>query len=224
MPDGAADRFSTMSTINPDERGRRIGIAVRPAVVVAAILVQFFAPVTLLLWALGLLTVPASGFLIAAYVAVWCVVGLAMLAVLNRRDPYLFAAVILTYVAGLFVVIRLVDPSSDLGLLSWLLIAIPYLIAGVLVVLSVLRRSAVRTTQERGVDTVATVVSAPVDGMVNYVQHQRLTLRFTDQQGVERYLRIGRTGGHYRVGDTLPLRYDPLQPSSKRAIIVGEKS
>ena len=63
-------------------------------------------------------------------------------------------------------------------------------------------------------------MSAPVSGMVNYVQRQRLTLRFTDQEGVERYFRIGKTGGGWSRGDTIPIRYDPTRPWYRRAIIV----
>ena len=61
---------------------------------------------------------------------------------------------------------------------------------------------------------------APVTGMVNYVTRQRLTLKFTDQQGVERYVRVGRTGGGYAPGDQVPIRYDPTRPWSKRGILV----
>jgi hypothetical protein len=65
------------------------------------------------------------------------------------------------------------------------------------------------------------VTAAGVDGMVNYVQHQRLTLKFTDDKGVDRWIHVGRTGGGYSVGDTLPLRYNPKFPGRKRAIVVG---
>ena len=83
-----------------------------------------------------------------------------------------------------------------------------------------MREAAIRRTLEVGVDTTATVMSAPVTGMVNYVTRQRLTLKFTDQQGVERFIRVGRTGGGYSAGDTVPIRYDPTRPWSKRGIIV----
>jgi len=62
---------------------------------------------------------------------------------------------------------------------------------------------------------------AVVDGMVNYVQHQRLTLKFTDDKGVDRWFTVGRTGGGYGVGDTLPIRYNSKYPGRKRAIVVG---
>lgn len=201
-----------MSTTNPDEREGRLGMRTRPAV-----LVQFLAPGLAL--AAGLRLLRPDGCLIAIYVLVWSVVGLAALWVPSSRNSYLLAAFMLAYVGGLFVVIQLVQPVR-LGLVDILFIAVPYAIAVVLLALYFGREAAMRRTREIGVDTVATVMSAPITGMVNYVLRQRLTLRFTDQQGVDRYLRVGRTGGRYSEGDTVPIRYDPTRPWSKRGIIV----
>jgi hypothetical protein len=206
-----------MSTINPDERESRLGMRIRPVVFAAAVLVQFLAPVLALGAGMRLFT--PDGWLIAIYVVVWSIVGLATLWVPSSRSTYLLAAFMLAYVGGLFVVIQLVEPTQP-ELVDILFIAVPYAIAIVLVTLYFVREAAMRRTREIGVDTLATVLSAPVTGMVNYVQRQRLTLRFTDQQGVERYLRVGRTGGGYSVGDTVPIRYDPTRPWSKRGIIV----
>jgi hypothetical protein len=206
-----------MSTTNPDEREGRVGMRIRPVVFTAAVLVQFLAPVLAL--AAGLRLFAPDGWLIAVYVVIWAVVGLAALWVPSSRNTYLLAAFMLAYVGGLFVVIQLAAPVQA-GLLDILFIAVPYAIAMVLLALYFIREAAMRRTREIGVDTVATVMSAPVTGMVNYVQRQRLTLRFTDQQGVDRYLRVGRTGGGYSPGDTVPIRYDPTRPWSKRGIII----
>lgn len=206
-----------MSTINPDERSRRIGTAARPAVFVLAVLVQFLAPVMALLTWLGLAQ-PDPG-LILVYVLAWVLIGLAAMWVPSGRSPYVLAAFILSYVAGLFLVIQLSTPSET-GLFGILVIGGGYVVAIYVLALYFLRRAAISRTREIGVDTTATVISAPVSGMVNYVQRQRLTLRFTDQQGVERYLRVGRTGGGWSAGDTIPIRYDPTRPGYKRGIIV----
>jgi hypothetical protein len=206
-----------MSTTNPDEREGRLGMRIRPAVFAAAVLVQFLAPALALAAWLGLIA--PDGWLIAIYVLVWVVVGLATLWVPSSRNTYLLAAFMLAYVGGLFVVIQLAQPGQ-LGLLNILFIVAPYVVAALLLALYARREAAMRRTRETGVDTVATVVSAPITGMVNYVPRQRLTLRFTDQQGVDRYLRVGRTGGGYSPGDTLPLRYDPSRPWAKRGIVV----
>jgi hypothetical protein len=159
-----------------------------------------------------------------AYVLLCVVAGTAVVFVPTARYGRLIAAYIFLYMGGLFLVMRAGQPleNADPVALSVLLIGIPYLIAIVLVVLHVRERTAAALTATKGIDTTATVVSAAVDGMVNYVQHQRLTLKFTDDHGVERYLRIGRTGGGYSKGDELPLRYDPDRPGFKPAIVVGK--
>jgi len=208
-----------MSTINPDERSRRIGLAARPVVFALAIALQFFAPVMALLTWLGI-AAPDPG-LIMVYVFAWVVIGCAALWVPSERSPYLLAAFILAYVAGLFAVIGLSTPTDDtFFVFAILFIAVPYAAAAVVVVLYLLRESAMRRTREVGVDTTATVIGTSVTGMVNYVTRQRLTLKFSDQQGVERFLRVGRTGGGWSTGDTVPIRYDPSRPWDKRGIIV----
>jgi hypothetical protein len=206
-----------MSTTNPDEREARLGMRIRPVVFAAAVLIQFLAPALALFTALGLFT--PQGWLIAVYVIVWVVVGLATLWVPSSRNPYILAVLVLAYIAGLFVVIQLVQPAQ-LGMLGVVFIAVPYAVAAVLVVLYLLREAAIRRTREIGVDTTAEVMSAAVTGMVNYVTRQRLTLRFTDQQGVDRFVRVGRTGGGYSTGDTIPMRYDPTRPWSTRGVLV----
>ncbi len=206
-----------MSTINPDEREGRFGMRVRPFVFAAAILVQFLGPVLVLLAVTGV--IPRDPGLIIVYVPIWVVIGLAALFVPSSRNTYLLAAMTLSYIAGLFLVIQATTPGG-MGLIGILFPAVGYALAVLIVVLYFLREAAIRRTREIGVDTVATVVSAPVTGMVNYVTRQRLTLRFTDQQGVERFFRVGRTGGGYSTGDTVPIRYDPSRPWSKRGILV----
>jgi hypothetical protein len=208
-----------MSTINPDEREGRIAAMLRPVVIVAVILVQFLAPVLFLLWLAGML--PADAGFILVYVLAWVAIGLAALFALpGSRSPYLLAAYILAYVGGLFAVIAISAPAEGFDGFNLIMILGPYVAAAIVMVLYRLRESAMRRTREIGVDTMAMVISAPVSGMVNYVTRQRLTLRFTDQQGVERFVRVGRTGGGYSAGDTVPIRYDPTRPWSKRGILV----
>ncbi|WP_309709781.1 hypothetical protein [Pseudolysinimonas sp.] len=206
-----------MSTTNPDERERGLALRIRPVVFAAAILVQFLAPLLVLLAVVGV--IPRDPGLIALHVGIWVVVGLATLFVSSNRSTYLLAAMALSYVAGLFLVIEVTTPGG-MGLVGILFPVVGYGIAALVLVFSGLREAAMRRTRQIGVDTVATVMSAPVTGMVNYVTRQRLTLRFTDQQGVERFFRVGRTGGGYSTGDTIPIRYDPTRPWSKRGILV----
>jgi hypothetical protein len=208
-----------MSTVNPDERGAQIARVVRPVFLVLALLVQFLAPGMFVLWLLGLL--PADGGLILIYVLLWCVAGLgALYSLPGARNTYLIAAFSLFYIGGLFAVIAMSVPEDDFDGFNAFGIAGPYLVGITVLVFYSLRDSAMKRTRELGVDTMATVVSAPITGMVNYVTRQRLTLKFTDQQGVERFVRVGRTGGGYAPGDQVPIRYDPTRPWSKRGILV----
>jgi hypothetical protein len=206
-----------MSTTNPDERERSVAQRIRPVVFVAAILVQFLAPALVLLAVAG--PIPRDPGLILLYVGIWVPVALVAMFVAVNRSTYLLAAMGLSYVAGLFLVIGASTPAG-MGGLDILVPVVGYAVAALVLVFFVLREAAMRRTRQIGVDTVATVISAPVTGMVNYVTRQRLTLRFTDQQGVERFFRVGRTGGGYSTGDTIPIRYDPTRPWSKRGILV----
>ena len=213
----AAAKVGAMSTTNPDERERSFGLRVKPVVFALAILVQFLGPILVLLAVAGL--IPRDPGLIIVYVPIWVVIGLAALFVPSARSTYLLAAMMASYIAGLFLVIAITTPGG-MGVIGILFPTIGYLIAVLAVVFYLLRESAARRTRDVGVDTVATVMSAPVTGMVNYVTRQRLTLKFIDQQGVERFFRVGRTGGGYSAGDEIPIRYDPSRPWSKRAILV----
>jgi hypothetical protein len=206
-----------MSTTNPDEREGKFGLKIKPYVFAAAVLVQFLGP------ALAVLSVTGVIFrdpgLIMIYVGIWVIIGLAAMYVPSKRSTYILAAMTIAYLAGLFLIIQVGTPEG-MGLIGILVPLVGYAAAALIVVFYFLREAAIKRTEEIGVDTMATVVSAPVTGMVNYVTRQRLTLKFTDQQGVERFFRVGRTGGGYSTGDTIPIRYDPTRPGSKRSILV----
>ena len=213
-----------MSTINPDERSRRIGMVLKPFAFGLLYLSIAMPPiVAFIAWTVGIDEDTMVGVFMA-YVGLCVVAGIAVAFVPTARYGRLIAAYIFVYLGGLFLVMRSGQPleNADPVLLSVLLIGTPYVIAIVLVALHVRQRTAAAVTATNGIDTTATVISANVDGMVNYVQHQRLTLKFTDDKGVERYVRIGRTGGGYTKGDELPLRYDPSRPGFKPAIVVGK--
>lgn len=212
-----------MSTINPDERARVIGMALKPlAFGLLSLSIAMPPIVAFIAWTVGIGEDAMVGVFMT-YVVLCVVAGIAVAFVPGPRSGYLIAAYIFVYMGGLLLVMRSGQPleNADPVLLSVFLIGVPYVVAIVLVVLHFRRQAAVAVTSTRGIDTTATVISAPVDGLVNYVQHQRLTLKFTDNNGVDRYLRIGRTGGGYSRGDTLPLRYDPDRPEYKPAIVVG---
>jgi hypothetical protein len=209
-----------MSTTNPDEIAKTIRHRLVPLALPLAIIGVLSAPV------LAAINANSGGneiWTFLAYVGISVGAGLFGYYVI-RPTAWVLAAYIVAYAAGLFLVlssgVALEDKTSVIHQ-GFLIVAVPYVVAAVCLVLWALRRSAVAITRARGVDTQATIESIGVDGMVNYVQHQRMTLSFTDTKGTKRYFRTGITGGFYDIGDKIPIRYDPERPDSKRSIIVG---
>jgi hypothetical protein len=209
-----------MSTINPDDVAKTIRHRLIPAALPIAIIGVLCAPV------LFVINSNSGGnqlWTFLAYVVISVGAGLFGYYV-QRPTPWVVAAYIVQYVGGLLLVlssgVALENSTSVIHQGFWI-IAVPYAVAAYCLVMWVLRRSAVAATRARGVDTTATIESIGVDGQVNYIQHQRMTLSFTDTKGTKRYFRTGITGGFYNIGDTIPIRYDPEHPESKRSIIVG---
>lgn len=212
-----------MSTVNPDERTRQIGLLLKPLSRGLTYLTIAAPPlVALIAFTVGIDADVMVGVFIG-YVLLWVVDFNLFLFVPGPRRGRLIAAHVVVYMAGLFLILRVAagPETEDPWIWSVILIGGPYAVGIALYLLDRRTMAAAAVTAQRGIDTTATVVSAAVDGLVNYVQHQRLTLKFTDNNGVDRYLRIGRTGGGYSKGDTLPLRYDPERPDFKPAIVVG---
>jgi hypothetical protein len=214
-----------MSTVDPDARAARIGSVLRPIALIGIVLGVLCGPVIAVIdWGLLQSTQsPPVVFLIDVVV----VVGAGLLAYYTpgKRSPLAITAYVFSYAGGLLLVMASATPyivanERDI-LVSFALIGALYLVALVLIIKYILRDISAKQTNANGVQTTGTITAAGVDGMVNYVQHQRLTLKFTDDKGIERWIHVGRTGGHYSVGDTLPLRYDPAHPARKRAIVIG---
>jgi hypothetical protein len=212
-----------MSTTNPDEIAKTIRHRLMPLAVPVAIIGVLIAP------AMFLINVSTGDrdanatLIFLTFLIVSVGAGLFGYYVI-RPTAWILAAYIAQYIGGLLLVISSAVPLEDgdsvihAGL--WL-VAPPYLFAVFALVMWGLRKTAMLATRERGVDTTATIESIGVDGQVNYIQHQRMTLSFTDTNGTKRYFRTGITGGFYDIGDTIPIRYDPEHPESKRSIIVG---
>ncbi len=213
-----------MSTVDPDARGRRIGQSLTFLTWPALIIGTLAGPLCALwVWDAG----PEGNFAGPFVTFIVASVGLGLLVYYlpTKRSPLATAAYIVAYVGGLFCVMgatQVGEPYDPVVFRNtFIIIGVIYLVAIILVVLYVRRHLGIEYTREHGVDTTGVVQSAGVDGMVNYVQHQRLTIKFTDQHGVDRYVRIGRTGGGYEAGQEIPVRYDPAHPASKHRIIVG---
>jgi hypothetical protein len=214
-----------MSTTDPDARAARIGAVLRP-VALAGIAVGVLCGPIIAIYDWNFPAAAQTGvvpFLVFLFVSVGA--GLLAYYVPGKRSPLAIAAYTVAYVGGLFLVmtsgLAWQEQNATEIRVSLVVVGVIYAVAILLVVLYIQRDLNAKETSANGVDTMATITAAGVDGMVNYVQHQRLTLKFTDDKGVDRWVRIGRTGGGYSIGDTLPLRYNPKYPGRKRAIVVG---
>ncbi len=209
-----------MSTTNPDDVAKTIRHRLIPLALPIAIIGVLCAPV---LFVINQNSGGNAVWTFIAFVAISVGAGLFGYYVI-RPTPWVLAAYIVQYLAGLFLVlssdVALEDKTSIIHQGFWI-VFVPYAVAAFCLIMWVLRRSAVAATRSRGVDTQATIESIGVDGQVNYIQHQRMTLSFTDTHGTKRFFRTGITGGFYDIGDKIPIRYDPEHPDSKRAIIVG---
>ena len=209
-----------MSTTNPDDVAKTIRHRLIPFALPIAIIGVLSAPV------LAVINAASGGneiWTFLAYVVISVGAGLFGYYV-QRPTPWVLATYSVQYIGGLFLVLSSGVPlGDDTSVIQkgFPIVAVPYAVAAVFLVMWVLRRTAVAATRDRGVDTNATIESIGVDGQVNYVQHQRMTLSFTDTKGTKRYFRTGITGGFYDIGDKIPIRYDPEHPDSKRSIIVG---
>jgi hypothetical protein len=212
-----------MSLRDPDALGRSISARVKPYLFVIYVIGLGSAPVIAWIAAQHPETDYSNGGVILLYVLLSTAAGIFIYYLPGGRNGLTVAAYWVAYGAGLFLILGSTTPVAKGSTISQgLVVAIPfYLVAACLLTLHRMRVAAIKETTANGVTTTATITSAGVDGMINYVQHQRLTLKFTDQQGRTRWLRIGRTGGGYAVGDTIPIRYDPARPGLKRGIVVG---
>ena len=214
-----------MSTTDPDARAARVGAVLRPVALVGIAVGVLCGPaIAIFDWTfLSNAQDSVLPFLLFVFISVGA--GLLAYYVPGKRSPLAIAAYIVAYVGGLFLVMASGFGAGDTTATdlrnSLIVVGVIYAVAIFLIVLYIQRDINAKETNANGVSTTATVTAAGVDGMVNYVQHQRLTLKFTDDKGVDRWVKIGRTGGGYGVGDTLPLRYNPKYPGRKRAIVVG---
>ena len=218
-----------MSTTDPYARAARTGAVLRPFATAGIVVGLLCGPVIALFdWA----TFSSSnGGVLPFLLFVFTSVGAGLLAyyVPGKRSPLAIAAYIVAYIGGLFLVMTSMavpfnprNASDALTFRNSLIISGVIYAVGIFLVVKYIQRDIdAKETNATGVSTTATITAAGVDGMVNYVQHQRLTLKFTDDKGVDRWFKVGRTGGGYGVGDTLPIRYNPRYPGRKRAIVVG---
>lgn len=212
-----------MSLVDPAARSRRTSALIEPFAWVFALLALATSPV--FVWIINLQPtndsqVSAWAILMIVYILACVLFGLVLYYTAPHRNALGICAYVFAYVAGLVLILgAAIDPHSGLpdatipALVVWA-------VSAVLLVIYISHRTAAQATLANGVETTATVTQAAVNGMVNYVTHWRLTLKFKDQQGNDRWFHLGRTGYGYSVGQTFKIKYNPARPGSRRGIVV----
>jgi hypothetical protein len=209
-----------MSLTDPDAQGQRRAAAILPVAWVLAILGQASSPV---LVAIVDSTIGANiNFELVFLTFLVLSVGFGMLLyqVTPQRNPVGLASFVFGYLGGLVLLLG-AAVNAQTGLPAGLPPAlIAYGIAVILMVVFLVQWRIAHRTLVDGVTTTATVTAASANGLINYVQHWKLTLTFTDSQGKDRWFRIGRTGQSYVVGQEFQIRYNPKNPGSRLGIVV----
>ena len=209
-----------MSLTDPDARNRITAAFLLPAAWVLAILGQASSPI--LVFIIDGSAHPDDNFIFAflGYVVLSVGFGLMLYYTTPHKNPLGITAFVFAYVGGLVLLLGAVKDKHT-GLPEGLIPSfVPYGIAVILIVIYIVHARSADATLKDGVTTTATVTSAGINGMVNYVQHWKLTLKFTDQQGRDRWFHIGRTGLGYSVGQQFQIKYNPNRPGSRLGIVV----
>lgn len=212
-----------MSLVDPDARNRRIGSFLEPIAWVLALLALVLAPIVDLLIDTSIDDSDNSPWFIPGllgYILITVGFGLMLYYSAKHRSGLGIASYCIAYVGGLLLILGAEPYPGTLIPQAIIPSGVLYGVAVVLLVIYLVHRSAAEATLKDGVETTATVTSAGVNGMVNYVTHWRLTLKFTDQAGKDRWFHIGRTGYGYEVGQEFKIKYNPKNPGSKRGIVV----
>jgi len=211
-----------MSLTDPDARNRKIGSVVEPVAWVLAIAALATSPFLVAFIEAQPASAQVEAWVICmlSYIGACVLFGLVLYYSASHRNPIGIIAYVLAYVAGLLLILGAArDPHTQLPDAFFPALVI-WVVAAALLAVYIVHAVSARQTLANGVDTTATVTSAGVNGRVNFVTHWKLTLKFTDQQGHERWFHIGRTGIQYRVGQEFKIRYNPNRPGSKRSIVV----
>jgi peptidoglycan/LPS O-acetylase OafA/YrhL len=209
-----------MSLTDPDARSKRRASLRLPLVWALAILGQASSPI---LVAIVDSSNPANvnfELVFLTYLALSVGSGIWLYHTTPHRNPVGLAAFVFSYLGGLVLLLG-AAVNKQTGLPAGLPPAlIAYGIAVVLIIIFIVHTRIAHATIADGVTTTATVTAAGINGMVNYVQHWKLTLKFTDSQGTDRWFHIGRTGQSYSVGQQFQIKYNPKNPGSRLGIVV----
>ncbi|HEX4444361.1 MAG TPA: DUF3592 domain-containing protein [Galbitalea sp.] len=211
-----------MSLTDPDARNRRVSHFIEPVAWVLALLALALAPIVDLLIDTSEDPNTSAWFLpgMLGYILITVGFGLLLYYTASHRSGLGIVSYCFAYAGGLILILGAFPYKGTIVPQGIIPAAVLYGVSAILLVIYIVHTVAGRETLQNGVETTATVTSAGVNGMVNYVTHWKLTLKFTDQDGKDRWFHIGRTGYGYEVGQQFTIKYNPKKPGSKLGIVV----
>jgi hypothetical protein len=209
-----------MSLTDPDARNRRIGAFLQPFAWVLALLALATSPIMVAI--LDSSEDPSDGLIVVCLLYVLFTVGFGLMLYYTapHRNGLGITSYCIAYAAGLFLILGAAPDKATHLPVGIIPAAVFYVVALILLIIYITHAVAAHQTLQDGVTTTAVVTSAGINGMVNYVQHWHLTLKFTDKDGKDRWFHIGRTGLGYSVGQEFQIKYNPNHPGSRRGIVV----
>ena len=213
-----------MSTTDPDARdnsaGRRalwaLTIVLGVAGLLAAPVLTAFPTLRDLGW---------FGFLVWPYLAVVAAAGYLAQRLPGRRSRLAAVAYALAGLGGVLLFLG-VDAEQALytsPVLPFLFLGlgvVAYLLAIVATIDFFIRDFDRRETLQHGVTATGTITADVLSGIQQVHERHRLTVKFTDATGVDRWTHATRIGGDYALGDPIQVRYDPHHPARNRAVLV----
>jgi hypothetical protein len=211
-----------MSLTDPDARNRRVASFLEPIAWVLALLALCLAPVGDLL--IDTSEDPDSSPWIVpsllGYILITVGFGLFLYYTAKHRNALGIVSYVFAYAGGLILILGAFPYKGTILPQGIVPAGVLYGVSLVLLIVYIVHRTVGEATLQNGVQTTATVTAAGVNGMVNYVTHWKLTLKFTDQDGKDRWFHIGRTGYGYEVGQQFTIKYNPKNPGSRLGIVV----
>ncbi|MES2171100.1 MAG: DUF3592 domain-containing protein [Actinomycetota bacterium] len=213
-----------MSTTDPDVRDRSAGRrALWALTIVIGVVGLLAAPV--------LTAVPVFrdfgwfGYLVWPYLALVAAAGYLAQSLPGTRTRLAAVAYVLAVIGGVLLFLgvdaeQALYTSPVLPFLFLGLAVVAYVLAIIATVDFFIRDFDRRETLEHGVTATGTITADVLSGIQHVHERHRLTVKFTDATGVDRWTHATRIGGDYALGDPIQVRYDPQHPGRNRAVLI----
>jgi hypothetical protein len=165
------------------------------------------------------------GYLVWPYLAVTAAVGYLAQRLPGRRSRLAAVAYLLAVIGGVLLFLgvdaeQALYTSAVLPFLFLGLAALSYVLAIIATIDFFIRDFDRRETLAHGVTTTGTITADVLSGLQQVHERHRLTVKYSDATGTDRWTHATRIGGDYALGDPIQVRYDPAHPARNRAVLV----